>query len=241
VTASAVWHALSATWPAEEAIVQGALTLRRSPGGGSRVTAATFDGRDAPGDALLDDADAQMRGWGQVPTYRVRDDQTAVDRCLAARGLTRHDRTRLYAIPARTLARSPPHLVTFDIWPPLAIQTEIWANGGIGPDRMAVMERTAGPRTALFARHADRPAGTGFVAADGRAAMVHALEVPPACRRAGVARHMMAHAALWALRHGCDTLAVAVTDANAPACALYAGLGMVEVGRYHYRKGTVDA
>jgi hypothetical protein len=42
-------------------------------------------------------------------------------------------------------------------------------------------------------------------------------------------------AAAWATGRGVPTLALAVTEGNAPARALYAGLGMAEAARYHYR------
>ena len=37
------------------------------------------------------------------------------------------------------------------------------------------------------------------------------------------------------MAQGATTFAVVVTEANAPARALYARLGMVVAGRYHYR------
>ncbi len=45
----------------------------------------------------------------------------------------------------------------------------------------------------------------------------------------------MGAAAAWAAAQGAATFALAVHGGNAPARALYAGLGMVEAGRYHYR------
>jgi GNAT superfamily N-acetyltransferase len=234
--------ALGATWPALETRTLGPLTLRRGGGGGSRVSAATLDADGLPGGDILDAAEATMRSWTQAPTWRVRAGQADFDATLAARGHAIVDPTLFYAAPAAALADPPPpRLAAFDIWPPLAIQHDIWREAGIGPARIAVMHRASGPRTALFGRAADHPAATGFLAAHDGIAMLHALEVRPAQRRHGLARHLVAHAAAWALRHDCATLAVAVTEANAPARALYAGLGMAEAGGYHYRKGPLDA
>jgi GNAT superfamily N-acetyltransferase len=232
--------ALDATWPAAECVTQGPFTLRRSAGGGSRVTAATLAGSTPPDPADLDHAIAVMSQWAQTPRFRVRDGQARFDACLAARGMTRHDETVFYTAPVADLAAQPPRLATFDIWPPLAIMADIWLEGGIGPDRLAVMARTTGARTALMGRQGDTPAAAAFVATHGDTAMLHALEVRPARRRQGLARHMMAHAALWAQAQGCTRLALAVTAANAPARALYAGLGMGQAGSYHYRKGALD-
>ncbi|WP_108257566.1 hypothetical protein [Mangrovicoccus ximenensis] len=73
-----------------------------------------------------------------------------------------------------------PRLSTFAHWPPLAIQEEIWALGGIGRDRLAVMARAAGPHVSLMARDGDTPAGTAFAAVHGDVAMIHAIEISPA-------------------------------------------------------------
>ena len=65
--------------------------------------------------------------------------------------------------------------------------------------------------------------------------MLHALEVAAPLRRAGLGRIMTRAAADWARRQGAETLALAVTDANVAANALYRDLGMQPVWHYHYR------
>lgn len=232
---------LAATWPAAETRACGPFTLRRSPGGGSRVSAATLDTDVLPGAVQIDTAIAAMAGWGQVPRFRIRDGQARFDTLLAARGFTRHDPTLIYAAPLSVLPGPPPRLSAFPVWPPLAIEDEIWRNGGIGPDRRAVMERVVGPKTAIFGRIDDRSGGTAFVAVHDGVAMMHALEIRPQARRKGLARQIVAGAAAWAFDRGCTHLAVAVTQANAPACALYAGLGLEPCSAYHYRVGGADA
>ena len=107
------------------------------------------------------------------------------------------DPVTVYAAPAAALASEPPPPVTtFEVWPPLAIQAEIWAAGGIGPARLAVMERAAGPKTTILGRCADRPAATAYVAVHGTVAMLHALEVADRFRRRGLGRHIMRAAAV---------------------------------------------
>ena len=112
---------------------------------------------------------------------------------------------------------------------------EIWAEGGIGPARVAVMERVTGPKTGLLGRLKDQPAAAGFVALHEGIAMVHALEVRPRHRRAGMGRLMMVQAALWAEAQGARHLAVLCTRDNAGANALYAAMGFSCAGTYHYR------
>jgi GNAT superfamily N-acetyltransferase len=232
--------ALAATWPAAALHSCGPFTLRRSEGGGSRVSAATLDAKELPLEAELDTALAIMRDWGQVPRFRVRDAQTRFDAQLAARGFIRHDPTVFCAAPLSALPGPPPRLSTFTIWPPLAIAAEIWRDAGIGPDRCAVMERPKGAKTTILGRMGDRPGGTAFVATHDRIAMMHALEVCPHLRRKGLGRQIVAGAAAWAREEGCTHFAVAVTRDNTSARTLYAGFGLVVSAGYHYRAEVPD-
>ena len=68
-----------------------------------------------------------------------------------------------------------------------------------------------------------------------RRCAVHAIAVRPALRRKGAGRQILAAAAQWAAEQGADRLALAVTQANSGAIALYTSLGMQPVGEYHYR------
>ncbi len=215
---------LEATWPPAARQPAGPWVLRDGAGGGKRVSAATAEGAVTAAD-LAAAGDLVM----------VRAGQEALDALLAQAGFHIVDPTVLYLAPIAQLAEVPPRLTAIPSWPPLAIQRRIWADAGIGPARMAVMDRAAGPKTALLGRIRDRAAATGFVALHDRIAMVHALEVVPEFRRMGVARHMMQGAACWARDNGADWLALAVTKANEGARALYAALGMQVAGRYHYR------
>jgi GNAT superfamily N-acetyltransferase len=151
------------------------------------------------------------------------------------------DPVRILVAETAAMAAPPERLTAFVVdWPPLEVLREIWAEGGIGPGRVAVMDRVQGPKCALMGRAEDRPAAAAFVACDGPVAMLHALEVRPPLRRQGTARHLMRAAALWARGAGATWLALLVTEANRPAGALYASLGMQAVGSYHYRAGPEE-
>ena len=170
------------------------------------------------------------------PLWRVHAGEAALDAALAARGLAARDPTRLWWAEAQALAPERPERMTgFAVWPPVAIMREIWAAGGIGPARLAVMRRVAAPRTGFLARACDRPAGVAFAAAAGGVALVHAIEVAPALRRRGVGLSLLRHAAWWARGRGAGHLALAVTEANGPANALYERAGMTPAPGYHYR------
>ena len=118
----------------------------------------------------------------------------------------------------------------------MAIAVDLWAQGGIGPGRLAVMQRVAGAKTAILARANDRASGVAFVAMSGKIAMLHALEVTPSMRRQGSAHNILRAAAVWAQDQGADMMSLVVTQANDAACRLYASLGMLVVGQYHYRQ-----
>lgn len=223
------------TWPAAGYQRLGPLQLRQGQGGGSRVSAASALGEVTEAD--IERAEGAMRGFGQRPLFCLRPGDEALDRQLAGRGYDVLDPVNIYACPAEQLTDTPiPRVTVFSIWPPLAIMAEIWATGGIGPERIAIMERANGPKTGQLLRNRDQPAGTGFTAIHKGVAMVHALEILPDHRRQGLGRWAMRAAALWALDNGAQTLSVICTKANAGANGLYRALGMQCVSEYHYRQ-----
>lgn len=230
---------MRATWPVAASEACGPFSIPRGEagprgeGGGKRVTAAWCAGDPGPDEITA--AERAMDRMGRRALFALTPEQAAFDRDLARRGYLVLDPTLALRAPAERLARTPPPVSGFPVWPPLQVMRDIWEEGGIGPDRIAVMERVEGPKTGLLGRAQDRPAGAGFVALHGQAGMVHALEVRRAQRRQGLAGHMMAHAARWAVGRGATEMVVLVTEANEGAIAFYRGLGM-EGGRcYHYR------
>ncbi|MCC5964202.1 MAG: GNAT family N-acetyltransferase [Rhodobacteraceae bacterium] len=224
--------ALDATWPAHSMEVQDGWLLRDGAGGGKRVSAAT---RDRPG-ALVAHAENWMRARGERPLFRMGPGDEDLDAALAGLGYAVLDPSLIYAAPASALAQKPPPVSLFDIWPPLAIMREIWAAGGIGDARLAVMARAPQPRTGLIARRDDRAVGVGFVAVQAQIAMLHAVEVVPGMRRRGIGALILGGAAHWAQAQGASWMALAVTEANTGAAALYKRAGMAAACGYHYRE-----
>lgn len=242
VPAAALYDVIEATWPAATSARIGPFTIRDGAGGGKRVSAATAEAEVTPDD--LPFAETAMRALGQSPLFMIRDGQAALDTLLAAQGYDMIDPVNIYLAPVAPLAGADmPRVATFTIWEPLQIMRDIWAAGGVGAARVAVMERATCPKTGLFGRHDNRPSAAGYVGLHNGIAMVHALEVLARDRRLGLGRLMMLRAARWAQENGAGQIAVICTQANEAANALYAGMGFAHVGQYHYRitQGGQDA
>ncbi|MFV2033530.1 MAG: GNAT family N-acetyltransferase [Halocynthiibacter sp.] len=232
--AAALYEVCEATWPPAATRDHAGWIIRDGAGGGKRVSAAT-----AAASATLPDiakAEAAMKSLDQRCLFQIRDGEKALDDALAARDYDIIDRVAIYLCPVAELTRiSPPRLAAFQIFPPLQIMADLWAAGGIGAERLAIMARARGSKMALLARHNDRAAGVCFIGIHRDIAMLHALEVAPALRRQGVAVNIMRVAAQWAQNQGANWLSVIVTEQNTGANALYSSLGMKHVGHYHYR------
>ena len=221
------------TWPAARQVQLGPCTLRIGAGGGQRVSATSVAGNWQ--DADLDAAEAAMDGAGQPRLWVVRQGQIALDAALAARGYRINDPVVAYAAPVAQIAAEVSPMAAFLHWPPLAIACDIWAEGGIGPARVAVMERVTGPKTAILSRADDTPSGAAFVAICGKTAMLHALEVRPDMRRHGSGAALLHAAANWARDQGAPVFSLVVTERNDAARKLYEKVGLQQVGGYHYR------
>ncbi len=232
MTPETLAEVMEATWPPAQRVRLGPWWLREGAGGGQRVSAASPAG--AWDEADIPQAEAAMDAMGQPRLWVVYGD-ARLDAALAARGYRRHDPVVAYAASVSLLAGELSSMATFPHWPPLAMACDIWAEGGIGPARVAVMARATGAKTAILGRSADTPSGAAFVAIHREVAMLHALEVRPALRRQGSAHNILVAAANWAQDQGAETLSLVVTEQNSPARALYEAQGMVAVGRYHYR------
>ena len=226
---------MEATWPPARAWQQGAVTLRDGAGGGQRVSAASV--RNGFAERDLAGAEAAMAD----PLFLIQQGQDVLDSALAGRGYRRHDPVVAYAAGIGRLTGDLPPLAAFPHWPPLQIACRIWDEGGIDAARIRVMARAGGPKTAILARHGDRPAGVAFAALRGTDAMVHALDVRLAHRRKGVGRAALQAAANWAALQGATRMVLVVRESNAGARALYAALGMKVVGQYHYRVRQANA
>jgi GNAT superfamily N-acetyltransferase len=233
-TAQQLYDVCDATWPAAFMQAVGPWTLREGQGGGKRVSAATAN--DVVDIEDVAQAETAMRDLGQTPLFMIRDGDDVLDQMLDERGYGIVDPVVMYSIPVGALTTiSIPRVTTFCIWKPLAIMIEIWAKGGIGHDRINVMER-ATHKTGILSRWNEMPAGTAFAAISEGVCMVHAVEILEHQRRQGVGAWMMRQAGFWAKQQGATEVAVLCTTANVGANGLYKSLGFSAKGHYHYRQ-----
>ena len=227
-------QAFETTWPAADYADCGGFRVGLGQGAGGRVSSARPAGAWAEDD--IDKVEAQCRAWHQPALFRVMSDDSALQDALISRGYFRQNPTTLMVAPIKLLTAEPlPPLKAFAVWPPMAIQREVWAEAGrVDPSRQAVMDRAPEPKAALLGRVSDRAAGAGFVAVADGVAMVHAMEVLPDRQRQGVAGWMMRQVAFWAADHGATRVGLAVADDNVAALATYRRLGFEVIGNYAY-------
>ena len=226
--------AVDVTWPAARVLKVGPWCLRQGLGGGQRVSAASAQG--AVKDADIDTAIEGMAEMNQPPLFMISPQDHALDALLEARGFQIKDPVSALIAPIEKLMAELPSFAVTPSWPPLSVQREIWADAGIGTERVAVMERVNTAKTTHLGRSGDNPAGTAFTAIDGDLAMLHALEVTHNQKRHGVGRNIMHGAANWAASQGATWMSVLVVNANEVANRFYESMGMVNSGfGYHYR------
>ncbi|MBC9246511.1 GNAT family N-acetyltransferase [Paracoccus sp. 11-3] len=230
---AALAEAFEATWPAAEYADAGGFRVGRGLGAGGRVSSGRVIGPWTAEDiAGVEDI---SHGWGQPAMFRVLDDDARLAAALQQAGYRAETPTMIMSAALDGLTDLPiPPVTTFSVWPPLAIQREIWSAGNIDPARQAVLDRVAVPKTSILGRTDDRAAGAGFVAMANQVAMVHAVEVRAEWRRRGLAGWMMREAAFWARDNGATRMGLAVTRGNTGAIAAYHDLGFQEVAGYRY-------
>ncbi|MDS9466229.1 GNAT family N-acetyltransferase [Paracoccus sp. MBLB3053] len=229
----ALSFAFEATWPAAETVDTGALRSGRGLGAGGRVSSSIALRPDWD-EAQIGAAEDVHRRWGQRPMFRLPDCDEDLRGALMRRGYQRETPTAILAAECAALVADLPEMTAIAVWPPLAIQRDLWAAGNIGPARQAVMDRVPGPRTSIIGRIDDRAAGAAFVALAGSVAMIHGIEVASQFRRRGLAGWMIRKAARWAQENGATRLGLAVSRSNAGARAVYDRLGFHELGSYAY-------
>ena len=115
------------------------------------------------------------------------------------------------------------------------MQKNIWEQGEIERNRVAVMKRAEYAKTRLLMRWNNHTAGTAYIGIHNEIAMVHALEILPSQRLKGVGAIAMRNAAMWALAQNTPYISFICTKENKATNALYTSLRMLLVGGCYYR------
>ena len=231
---SDIFEAIDVTWPAEKFLEIPKWKLRRSAKGGKRVSAATAIGAPDISDIKL--AENKMAQWHQDKLFMIKKNEIILDEALSASGYRVIDPTNIWSISSKNLSiQKTLPVKTFTIFPPLAIQRELWRANHIPPSRIEIMDRVKTHKTTIFGRINARPAASAFVAVSNKFAMVHALVVDKKCRRQGMGKFVMQKVGSWAYQMGAESVVALCTEKNYSANILYKSLGMQVIGKYHYR------
>ena len=231
---SDIFEAIDVTWPAEKFLEIPKWKLRRSAKGGKRVSAATAIGAPDISDIKL--AENKMVQWHQDKLFMIKKNEILLDEALSASGYRVIDPTNIWSISSKNLSiQKTLPVKAFTIFPPLAIQRELWRANHIPPSKIEIMDRVKTHKTTIFGRINARPAASAFVAVSNKFAMVHALVVDKKCRRQGMGKFVMQKVGSWAYQMGAESVVALCTEKNCSANILYKSLGMQVIGKYHYR------
>lgn len=171
-----------------------------------------------------------------------------LDTLLAARGYAEVDPTLVMTRPLDGTPAAPAHRVDLAETPSEGWLARWWATDGRGgPEVPEAARRIVCGAPSVYASIADRNPGTaaggGMPDAVGRVTVtdgwagVYCMAVAPEQRRAGLGRSVLAALLGAAAERGAHHAYLAVVAANAPAHALYSGMGFTVTDRYHYRAG----
>ena len=231
---SSIFETIDLTWPAEEFLELTEWKLRKSIKGGKRVSAATAIGKS--GIPAIQFVENTLEEWCQDKLFMIKAGENSLDEALKERGYSIVDPTNIWSISAEALSMQQiPPVTAFSIFPPLAIQREIWIANGIDASRIEIMDRVKTPKTTIFGRINAKPAASAFVAVSNKIAMVHALIVDHKFQRQGIGKYVMQKVGVWAHQQGAESVVVLCTKQNQSANNFYKILGMQVIGEYHYR------
>ena len=231
---SSIFETIDLTWPAEEFVELPKWKLRKSKNNGKRASAATAIGKSSIPDIKF--VENILAEWCQDKLFMIKAGENSLDEALEKRGYCIVDPTNIWSISSEALSiQQIPPVTAFSIFPPLAIQKEIWTANGIDASRIKIMDRVKTPKTTIFGRINAKPAASAFVAVANKIAMVHALIVDHKCQRQGMGTFVMQKVGAWAHQQGAESVAVLCTKQNQSANNFYKTLGMRVIGEYHYR------
>jgi GNAT superfamily N-acetyltransferase len=232
------WAAVRA-WPAGETRVVDGWLWRYSGGGSQRansVSALSYDGADV--ERTIDTIENMYREHAAPVRFQVgfplsRPDD--LDQRLAARGYEIHDPVTTLLKPVASVAA--PADVTLHEAPSDGWLSVYLAN--VTPDRRpfatAILERVPGPRVFAEVVRDGAVIATALGVFHENTVIAECVGTASTARRQGAAAAVMRALEAWGARLGAHTIGLQAVTTNMPAQGLYAALGYVPAGTYHYR------
>ncbi len=177
-----------------------------------------------------------MVEWCQDKLFMIKADQNSLHEELQKRGYCIVDPTNIWSIPSKSLSiQQIPPVTAFSIFPPLAIQKELWMANGIDASKIAIMDRVQTPKTTIFGRINAKLAASAFVAVANKITMVPALVMDHKCQRQDMGKFVIQKVGAWAHQQGAESVVVLCTKQNQSANNFYKILEMLVIGQYYYR------
>ncbi|KAF0813807.1 Ribosomal-protein-alanine acetyltransferase [Andreprevotia sp. IGB-42] len=193
-----------------------------------------------PDEAKLAYVEARYHAQGQPAVFKLTAAVSALDALLVQRGYEEIDRSSV-----QTLALSPAHAVAdvaVTLW---QVPDGAWFAAFAALSNLdAAQQHTARQMLAAYAcpvafgavLEQGRIVACGFAVRQWDSVLLFDIVTDPALRRRGHARRLVASLLAWGYETGAAQAVLQVVAANAPAVALYAGLGFAEQYQYWYRR-----
>lgn len=239
-----VEEACTNAYPAWREVLLDGWMLRAAGGTSRRINTISPLGSAAPDPArVLAEAAAIYGRLGMPVRFRVPSIAAAAGAALDRLGFAA-DGTVL-TLMRDALPTDPPDGVDIAAAPETG-WFDVWAScrPNVDAATAAAFRQAVGclavPAAFLCRRDAGRPVAVAYVAAHRGLAVLEAVVTHPDRRQRGHGRAIVAAAAAWAAQAGAAALCLQVVADNAPARALYDGLGFHrELYRYDYRTAPV--
>lgn len=226
--------------PALRTAFDGPFLMRAFLGGTGRANAASAidPSADAGLPERLERIAAAYRRVGLTPRFRSTPlDPPALEEMLLERGYREADASLVMAGPLEAFAAPDAALEVLpaptEEWLAVVATAE-YQSEQRRAEKMQAPSLMLVPAAWLVLRVEGQAAAVGQVAADGRLLGFFDIATAPAFRRRGLARRLLAAAAVWGRTQGATTGWLQVSATNAPARGLYEALGLREIYQYRY-------
>jgi ribosomal protein S18 acetylase RimI-like enzyme len=234
--------AFRAAWPAHEEISHGDWCLRFAQGVSRRANSVNALGPEA-GDVaeIAVAAEAAYAARGLPPIFRVTGLlDPAIDAELAARGYQCEGATTTLYLPLMPwpMRRDPDvaiEAIADEAWFAEMARLQGWSEARLAVYR-AIVGRVAATRGFFSLRIGGDVVASAFAVIHDGIACVESVVSDPTRRRQGHGRRLLGALLAWAIENEASGAALQVEAGNAPAIALYRGMGfLTELYPYHYR------